>query len=48
MVVFRARRRCGFTVTEADESFFIQDRTEGCKYWTPIGVTGNGSLCGKS
>ena len=21
-----------------DESFFIRDRTEGCRYWTPIGT----------
>ena len=28
----------GFTFVVADESFFIRDRTEGCRYWTPAGT----------
>ena len=28
----------GFTLVVEDESFFIRDRTEGCRYWTPIGT----------
>ena len=28
----------GFTFVVADESFFIRDRTEGCRYWTPVGT----------
>ena len=28
----------GFTLVVEDESFFIRDRTEGCRYWTPVGT----------
>ena len=28
----------GFTLVVEDESFFIRGRTEGCRYWTPIGT----------
>ena len=28
----------GFTFVVGDESFFIRDRTEGCRYWTSVGV----------
>ena len=28
----------GFTFVVEDESFFIRDRTEGCRYWTPVGT----------
>ena len=28
----------GFTLVAEDESFFIRDRTEGCRCWTPIGT----------
>ena len=27
-----------FTFVVEDESFFIRDRTEGCRYWTPVGT----------
>ena len=28
----------GFTFVVEDKSFFIRDRTEGCRYWTPVGT----------
>ena len=28
----------GFTFAVEGESFFIRDRTEGCRYWTPVGT----------
>ena len=31
-------RSAGFTIVVEDESFFIRDRNERCRYWTPVGT----------